>query len=72
MNRRTILCLLTALLSTANVQAQAPGVGAATASDVGVSNNWQNWTFAGCALATAAAGIIVVSMNNGQSASTAH
>jgi hypothetical protein len=72
MKKLTILLTLTALLSVTGLQAQAPGAGAATASDTGSSNNWQNWTFAGCALATAAAGIFVVAMGNGESSSTAH
>jgi glucose/arabinose dehydrogenase len=98
MTRFTILSILAALLSTADVRAQEPtqtppptqtsdptppptqtpaqaqtqGVASANAAATASSSDWQNWTFAGSALATAAVGIFVVAMGNGESAPHSH
>ena len=46
----------------------ATGSSAAQSSRAANSSNWQNWIFAGTALAIAAIGAIVVSLNSGEEA----
>jgi len=58
------------IILTATAQAQTTGEAAVATAKVAKENNWQNWVFAGCALLTAAGAIFVVSMHNGNSAST--
>lgn len=73
MRKFGILLAFTALLSGGSLQAQATGDAAVQTVKTAKSNNWQNWTFAGSALLTAAGAIFVVSMHNGNEAqSTSH
>lgn len=67
MRKITALFTAAALLSGTALQAQATGGGAANSSSTAQGNNWQNWAFAGSAIVTAAIGVFVVTMNNGQS-----
>lgn len=66
MKKITALFTAAALLSGSALQAQTGG-GAASSSTTAKGNNWQNWAFAGSAIVTAAIGVFVVTMNNGQS-----
>ncbi len=59
--------LLFSVTSLAAQQTEA----AIESSEIGLSNQWQSWAFAGSALITAAAGVFVISLGNGQS-TTAH
>lgn len=73
MKKLGILLTLAALLSGGSLNAQTTGDAAVQTAKTAKSNNWQNWTFAGSALLTAAGAIFVVSMHNGNSvASTSH
>lgn len=67
MKQITALLTAAALLSGTALQAQATGGGAASSTTTAKGNNWQNWAFAGSAIVTAAIGVFVVTMNNGQS-----
>lgn len=68
-----ILLAMTALLSGGALQAQATGDTAVQTVKTAKANNWQNWTFAGSMLLTAAGAIFVVSMHNGnKTTSTSH
>ncbi len=66
MKKITALFTAAALLSGSALHAQTGG-GAASSSTTAKGNNWQNWAFAGSAIVTAAIGVFVVTMNNGQS-----
>lgn len=69
--KKFILAALIAL--TMNVQAQTTGEPAVQTVKTAKANNWQNWTFAGSMLLTAAGAIFVVSMHNGnKTSSTSH
>lgn len=63
---RKVIYLLTL---TSFLTAEEIGDGAAAAVQV-QSSNWQNWTFAATALATATTGILVVAFNDGHDAHT--
>lgn len=69
MKKLGILLTFMALLSGGSLQAQATGGAAVATAKTAKANNWQNWTFAGSALLTAAGAIFVVSMHNGNSVS---
>jgi hypothetical protein len=67
--KKWITLTLIVFLNTTPLQAytisKSTGNGAQQAVE---TSQWQNWTFAGTALFTAAAGIILVSMDNGNHA----
>ena len=57
------------ILSAApTLYAQETGAAAASSSET-ASSNWQNWVFAGSALVTDAAGVVIIAMSSG---STSH
>lgn len=62
MKRLLLLTLLTSALQAQTGDAAAKN---ATATQ---SGEWKNWTFVATAMVTAAAGIIVVAVNDGHSA----
>lgn len=73
MKKLSIIFTLVALLSGTGLQAQTTGGTAVATAKTAKSNNWQNWTFAASAMATAAGAIFVVTMHNGNaSSSTSH
>ncbi len=45
--------------------AQETGAAAASSAEATQSSNWQNWVFAGSALVTATAGVVIISLNTG-------
>ena len=62
MKNYAFFCFLTALIS-----ANAQTTGEAAASSAQATSEWQNWTFAASALVTAAAAVLVVSIDQGHS-----
>ncbi len=70
MKNLTALLTMTTLLSTGVLQAQTTGETAVATAQTATSNQWQNWTFAASAMATAAGAIFVVSMHNGNASSS--
>lgn len=68
MRHLTALLTLTTLLSTGALHAQTTGETAVATAETATSSNWQNWTFAAVSMVTAAAGIVVVSLDNGTAA----
>ena len=54
-----------AIQNTQAVSREPKGNAAAQSSRTGRSTSWQNWVFASAALCIAAAGVIVVAINNG-------
>lgn len=46
---------------------QTTGEATAEAAAIATNNEWQNWVFAGCALAVVIAGVVIVSFNKGHS-----
>jgi hypothetical protein len=59
--------LLIALLLGRVLFAQESGEAAVQTAKTAISNQWQNWVFAGSLLLTAATGILVVSLHTGSS-----
>ena len=80
MKRITGLLMLLSLLGTTILEAQEttslPSAPAQTGAQTGeatveaavtaTSNDWENWVFAGCALAVVVAGVVIVSLNQGR------
>ncbi len=58
------------IVLTATLQAQTTGETAVSTMRMARSNNWQIWTFASCALATAAGAVFVITMESGNHVST--
>lgn len=64
------ICLLLALFFGRALFGQTSGDAAVQTAKDASSNDWQNWVFMGSLLLTAASGIIVVSLNTGNSSSS--
>lgn len=47
------------------VTPQTTGEATVEAAAIATNNDWQNWVFAGCALAVVIAGVVIVSFNKG-------
>jgi hypothetical protein len=70
MKKLSVFFTFMALVSAESLQAQATGETAVATAQATKDNNWQNWAFAGSALFTAAGAILIVSMDNGHTASS--
>jgi hypothetical protein len=68
--KKYISILILAFFPLTHIHAEQIGSGAASGSAAAQSNNWKNWTFAATALAVAAIGIYIVSINQGASSPT--
>lgn len=66
--KKISLLIIFILSTTATLSAQETGTAAASSAET-ASSNWQNWVFAGSALVTAAAGVVIIAMSSG---STSH
>ena len=66
MKKFTILSTFVMLLMNADLEAQATGEASVATVKTAKENHWQNWTFAGSAVLTAATAIFIVSMNDGK------
>lgn len=68
---KKVLTMLALIQTTLPLQAQNMGEAAAASSEYATNSNWQNWAFAGSAIATITAGVIAISVGTGEG-STSH
>ena len=55
-------------LGASAMQAQETGAASVESAQVAQASQWQNWTFAGTAMVTAAAGVCILAADDGHSA----
>jgi hypothetical protein len=57
--------LLTLISMTFKVYGEDTGSAAAISAETAQESNWKNWVFAASALVTAAIGVVIISLNTG-------
>jgi len=62
---KRFLFLFTLIATMSGLTAQETGAAAASSAEATQSSNWQNWVFASSALLTATAGVVIISLNTG-------
>ena len=63
--------ILFTLIMASSAMAQEGGA-AVNSRNMGKNNEWQNWIFAASAMVAAAAGVLIVSMDQGSSVPEVH